>query len=591
MSDPVRYTVRMPRPHSHRFEVEAHFPAAGQSLVVTQPVWTPGSYLVREFSRHVQEVRAVGTDGQPLPLTRVDKRSFCVETGGGAVQLRYSVYANDLTVRTSHLDDSHGFFNGANLFLYDEARRSSPHHVHIDAPAGWRVFTALDAEGDEYVASDYDELVDSPFELGPHSPLTFDACGVPHQVVLWGEPEVDRARLTQDLRRIVETEAALFGSLPKDLKRYLFLVYATERGRGGLEHKASSALVSARSSFGTSRGLEEFYFLVAHEYFHLWHIKRIRPRALVPYDYGQENHTRLLWCFEGTTAYYDMLLTRRAGIMSASRYLTRLGETLTQLHGTPGRRVQPLEEASFQAWVKHYRPDENSVNSAISYYLKGEVVSWLLDLHIRRATDDRRSMDDVMRVLWSRYGETQDADGGVPEDAIERIASEVAGVDLRPFFDHALRSTDELDYGVLSHVGLEVRFRVRESPGDKGGTPARSKESRPKGWLGATARPSGTLSSVLEDSPAMAAGLYVDDEVVAVDGFKVDGGSLISRCEDTSPGQTVRLTLFRRDRLRTVDVCLGEKPADGAYLLKVEHPTAQQKAAWAAWSGVDWDAD
>lgn len=591
MTEPIRYTVRMTRPHSHRFEVTAHFPAADPSLVVTQPVWSPGSYLVREFSRHVQDVRAEDGEGRALPLTRIDKRSFRIETGGHAVQLSYSVYANELTVRTSHLDDSHGFFNGANLFLYDEARRSEPHHVRIEAPSGWRTFTALARHGEEWVAADYDELVDSPFEVGPHSPLTFEACGIPHEVVLWGDPAVDRERLLADMRRIVETEAALFGGLPGDLQRYVFLVYAPERGRGGLEHKASSALLSPRSSFTTPRGQEEFYYLVAHEYFHLWHIKRIRPRALLPYDYGQENQTRLLWCFEGTTAYYDMLLTRRAGIMPPSRYLMRLGETLTQLHATPGRRVQTLEEASFQAWVKHYRPDENSVNSAISYYLKGEVVSWLLDLTLRRATDNQRSLDDVMRLLWSRYGQGPGAKAGVPEDAIEAVVNEVAGVDLKAFFDRALRSTEELEYEVLSHVGLEVRFRVRESPGDKGGTPARSREAKPRGWLGANVRPSGTVSSVLEDSPAMAAGLYVDDEVIALDGFKVDGGSLISRCEETDPGQTVRLTLFRRDRLRTVDVRLGEKPADGAYLVKTENPTEAQKAAWAAWIGAPWDAD
>jgi predicted metalloprotease with PDZ domain len=403
--------------------------------------------------------------------------------------------------------------------------------------------------------------------------------------VVWGEPSPPAARLTADLSRICETEAKLFGELP--LRRYLFLTYLTDKGRGGLEHMASTALLYPRFGLATPKGWEDFMTLAAHEYFHLWNVKRIKPKALVPFDYSQEVYTSLLWAFEGVTSYYDNLIVRRAEIMSAARYLTRLGETLTLLQGTPGRRAQSLAEASWMSWIKHYRPDENSPNSAISYYLKGEVVGCLLDLEIRRATGDRQSLDDVMRLLWRRYGDGR----GVSEDGVEAVAAEVAGRSLAPFFDRAVRSTSDLDYEVFGHVGLEAKVRVRESAGDKGGTPPRTKngEAKPKGWLGILPKGGSTIGSVLEGSPAMEAGLYADDELVALDGFKVDCVALSTRCEEKRPGEQVRIAVFRRDRLLDVPVTLGTKPADAIYLARVEKPSDAQKSAYQAWLGASWD--
>ncbi|MFL5355216.1 M61 family metallopeptidase [Archangium sp.] len=585
MPEAVHYRVSMLRPHSHLFEVEATFPAGPDVLEAVLPVWTPGSYLVREFARQVQDLSASGPGGEPLPVQRMDKRGWRVRAQGRAVTLRYRVYANELTVRTSHLDGSHGYFNGATLFLYTEATRGLEHHVTVEAPEGWKSFTALERQGEAFVAKDYDELVDSPFEVGPHTPHTFTAAGVPHEVVVWGDAVPDAGRLCSDLQRICEAQARMYGGLP--MKRYVFLVYLTDKGRGGLEHKASTSLLFPRSGLQSPRGWEDFLTLAAHEYFHLWNIKRVKPRALVPFDYAQENYTSLLWAFEGGTSYYDNVFVLRSGLMGASRYLTRLGETLSTLHATPGRKAQTLAEASLVSWVKHYRPDEHSPNSAISYYLKGEVVAALLDLEIRRATSDARGLDDLMRLLWQRYGD----ESGVPEEGVEAAASEVAGKDLSAFFDRAVRSTEELDYSVLSHVGLEARFRPRESSSDKGGTPPpRVKgDSKPKAWLGVTTKGSATIATVLDGSPAQEAGLYVDDELVALDGWKVDAAGLLARTEDKSPGETVRLTVFRRDRLVEVLVALGQKPADAVWLARVDKPTDAQKAAYQAWLGSPWE--
>ncbi|HLL52802.1 MAG TPA: M61 family peptidase, partial [Myxococcaceae bacterium] len=329
----VRYRVGMTRRHAHLFDVEATFPAGAEVLSVSLPVWTPGSYLVREYARHLQDVTATTAEGRPLAVRRKDKRTFDIDAHGEAVTLRYRVYANELSVRTSHLDGSHAYINGATLFLSPERLRRAEHRVRFDAPEGWRTFVALerDRERAEFVAKDYDELVDSPFELGPHTALQFNAAGVEHQVVVWGEPSPDRERLTSDLRKIVETEARLFGGLPREMKRYVFFIYLTDKGRGGLEHAASTALLYPRFALGNGRGWEDFLSLAAHEYFHLWNVKRIVPKALVPFDYSQESYTTLLWAFEGGTSYYDNLMVRRAGLMAPQRYLTRFGETLTAL--------------------------------------------------------------------------------------------------------------------------------------------------------------------------------------------------------------------------------------------------------------------
>jgi len=583
MSEPVRYRVSMPRPHTHLFEVEARFP--GQDVLeAVLPVWTPGSYLVREYARHVQQLSAVDEAGATLPVERVDKRTWRVQAHGRPATLRYRVYANELTVRTSHLDGSHGYFNGASLFLYAEALRSVPHHLLVDAPSGWSVFTALNPEADGFLAPDYDTLVDSPVEIGPHTPIRFTAAGVPHEVVVWGGA-IDRAKLEADLRAICEAEAALWGGLP--FQRYLFLIYLLDKGRGGLEHGASTALVYARQQLTAPKGWEDFLTLASHEYFHAWNVKRLKPRAFVPFDYAGENYTRLLWAFEGITSYYDNLLVRRAGRMSGPRYLCRLGEAFSVFQATPGRMVQTLEEASLTAWVKYYRQDENTPNSAVSYYLKGELVALFLDLEIRRATGDARSIDDVMRLLWARYGDGR----GVPESAVEEAAAEVAGRELGSFFDRALRSTAELDTSVLAHVGLQLRTRIRESASDKGGTPPRLKpgEAKPRGWTGIVPR-GGSIGSVPEGSPAQAAGLYAEDEVVAIDGIRGDAGALVSRSDDRAPGETVRVTVFRRDVLVDVPVTLAQRPEDAVWLAPVDAPTEAQRAAFERWLGTALDS-
>ena len=577
----VRYRVVPFAPHEHLFQVEAFFPAREGPLDFWMPVWTPGSYLVREYARHVQDLTATSGDGSALRVERVDKATWRVHgTGSPEVQLRYRVYANDLTVRTNHLDGSHGFFNGAALFLTSDEHRAQPCLVDLVLPASWQPFCALPFEDGLFCARDYDELVDSPVEMGPDSSFGFVAAGKPHQVVGWGQGNHDPALVAGDLRTLCEVEARMFGGLP--CSRYLFIVLLTDKGRGGLEHAHSCTLLTPRTSFRPRKSYEDFLTLAAHEYFHLWNVKRIKPRALVPFDYRNESYTTLLWAMEGITSYYDTLILRRAGFVDGARYLCKLGEVITAVESAPGRRTLPLSEASRLAWIKHYRPDENTPNSAVSYYAKGEVVAALLDLEIRRRTVGARSLDDLMRLLFTRFGDG----AGVPEDGVEAAATEITGGDLAGFFDRTVRSAEELDYGVFGSAGLVLRRRARRSGADRGGTPA-DDDAGEKCWLGVDLKAGdrAVVSTTFSGSPATRAGLYPDDEIVALDGLRTNSSTLAERLEERIVGETVFLSVFRRERLLELELRLEARPATACWLEKIANPSPAQRSLYQAWLG------
>jgi len=585
----MRYRLSMPEPHSHLFHVEAVVDRPGEAVELVFPVWTPGSYLVREFARHVEGAAAEDGAGRLLPLERLDKHRFLLRTAGAERALfRCRVYANELTVRTCHLDGTHGFVNPAAVFPYARGREAEPHAVEVLPPPGWRVATALEGGPGELVARDYDELADSPIEIGTHRTLRFSALGKPHEIALWGRGSVDEARLADDARKIVEALGTLMGGLPYE--RYLFIVHLADRRRGGLEHAASTTLHVARGGFFPRKAYEETLGLLAHEFFHLWNVKRLRPAAFVPYDYGREQYTRLLWWFEGATSYYEQVALARAGIVEPRRWLELLGQALTSLERTPGAGKMSLEEASFLAWVKHYRQDENTPNSAVSYYLKGELVAFALDLALRRAG---RSLDDLLKALYARYAvdDGRGEGGGVPEDAIELAAADLLGPDAaRRFFDRFVRGTEPLDLD-LDVLGLRLRRRVASGFDDKGGTPPRPDDGRPDpGWLGVDLAPGPKLEvqSVHEGSPAHRAGLYAGDEIVAEDGFRIDRDALWDRLCERGAGGKLRLTVFRRDELALVPVALGQPREDALWLEPLPEASAAQRAAFEAWSAGRW---
>ena len=587
------YRLRIPEPHTHLLHVELEADGLAGPAELVMPSWTPGSYLMREFPRNVVRLDAADGAGRPLAVEKTDKNTWRVEApSDGRLVARYVVFADELSVRTSHVDASHAYVNGASVFVFVRGRETEPARLEIDAPAGWRATTALAAEGDNaFRAAGYDELVDSPIEIGTHALLEWEAEGKPHRYALWGRGNYDADRLVADTTRIIRAEKAMFGVLPYDA--YTFLVHLVPGGSGGLEHRASTSLLADRWSF---RGLpyEQFLGLVAHEFFHLWNGKRIRPAALGPFDYTRENYTRDLWVVEGLTTYYTDVFLRRAGLISAQRYLDKLGESITRVQGVPGRLVQPLADASFDAWIKFYRPDANTPNATISYYQKGAMVGLLLDLRIRAATGNRRSLDDVMRALWERFGAR---DAGYEEGAVEALASEVAGEDLSPLFNRWLRGAEELDYNAhLAAAGLAlVPFHeARPAPAQMRppGAPADPAMDRPRGEVrtGIQFKFEGgktVVGHVLVDTPAWRAGLNAGDELIALDGLRAGPESLAMRLYEKKPGERAVLTLFRRDELLNLEMEVETAPPARLAVRPVDDPTLEQRRMLEDWLRVD----
>jgi len=575
----ITYTISMPAPHTHLFHVTVEVDRLdGASVDLVLPSWTPGSYMIREYARHVQGfgARAAATDA-PLPWRKVAKDAWRVETGGAErIRASYQVYANDLTVRTSHLDGAHAYFNGASVFMFVPGREAEPLRLRVEAPPDWQVTTGLDPADrpNEFLAADYDELVDCPVECGTHRLLAFEVDGIPHRMAIWGRGNEDEARLIADTRRIVEAQRDFFGGLP--YRHYTFILHLLDGRGGGLEHRNSVTNQVDRWTFRPERNYERYLSLTSHELFHVWNAKRLRPAPLGPFDYRRENYTRLLWLVEGATSYYDNLLLTRAGLMAPERFLERLGEAIAQLQNQPGRLVQSLEQSSFDAWIKFYRPDENSANSGVSYYLKGGLVCFLLDMEIRARTGGRRSLDDLMRRLYVAY---PISGPGIPEEgallaAVEELTGDRQGL-FRDFFARYVSGVVELDYGrALAMVGLELRWERKG----------------PRAWLGCGLKRQGErtiIESVRSDGPACEAGVYAGDELLALDGWRVNDEQLTERLEERRPGDTVRLTLFRGDALIEARVTLAEAPPDRAVIAPVAAPSDSQRRTYRSWLGMD----
>ena len=577
-ADPIDYTLRFPAPHTHYVEVEASVPTGGASTInLMMPVWTPGSYLVREYARHVEAVTAHRMDGARLDVARTRKNRWRIQTSGEArLVVRYRVYGREMSVRTNWIESDFAMLNGAATFLTLADGWARPHRVAIDLAAGWATaITALPhAPGHTprtFVASDFDTLVDSPIVAGNPVVHEFTVRGTPHALVNVNDEGIwDGARAAADVERIVRTAEAMWGSLPYD--RYVFLNMITEAG-GGLEHASSTLLMTSRWATASRKSYVGWLGLVAHEYFHAWNVKRLRPVELGPFDYENEVYTTSLWVGEGITTYYGDLLVRRAGLTSDAEYLDALSGLVRQLQTTPGRLVQPLADASFDAWIKQYRPDENSSNTSISYYTKGAVIAFLLDARIREATAGARSLDDAMRLAYARYSGA----AGYTTRQFRATVEEVAGVDLATWFARALETTEELEYEpALAWLGL------RFTPADR---PAHERNER-RGWLGLETRADeGRLmvSQVGRDTPAYAAGVNVDDEILAIDGYRVSPSNLGERVERYSGGERAKVIVSRRGRLRTLSVTFGSEPASGWTLQPDPDATPDQAARRDAW--------
>ena len=569
----IVHRLAIPAPHTHVVEVEivlsGDLPA---ELVLFMPVWAPGSYLVREYARNVEGLAAEA----PARATKLRKNAWRIEAGGARVVVRYRVYANEFSVRTSHVDDTHAFLVGAGLFLGVEGRLDAPARVELQAPAGWRVATSLKAVDGGWHAPDFDTLIDSPIEAGTHREERFEVLGVPHRYSIWppdAVPERKLPQLVKDTTAILAKEASLFGgALPYDA--YELLLHISPRARGGLEHRASAALIATPASFVSRAGYLDLLSLVAHEVFHAWNVKRIRPAGLTPYRYQEECYTRLLWWFEGATSYFDWRVLALSGCCTVEEYLDHLAGELAYLDATPGRLAQALEETSFDAWIKLYRPDENSTNSTVSYYRKGEVVCAMLDLELRGRTDGKVTLDAVLAHLWREYGAKERP---VPEGGMQAIFERVAGVPLGDLFDAWIRSAADVEVaGPLARVGLAVERTPRaEAPPCSLGVRVRNDAGR------------GIVSVVTRGSAAAKAGIDAGDELLGIGGVRVEGANVEAALRGRAQGEEVDVLVARDGRIVTRRLTLDAARADVVKLVAKKDASAAQRAAMRAWLGAE----
>jgi predicted metalloprotease with PDZ domain len=549
-AQPIRYTVSFPAPQTHYLEVSAAVPTDGRPQVdLMMAVWTPGSYLVREYARNVEAVTATA-DGRSLTVSKTDKNRWRIATAGAAsVTVKYRVYAREMSVRTNWVDAGVALLNGAPTFMTLADLTPRPHEVIINPASGWkRSLTGLPAMsgGDHrYRAPDFDTLVDSPIVVGNPTVYEFEVDNKKHYLVNEGDAGVfDGARAAKDLETLVREHRRMWGSLPYDKYLFFNMMTLVTEGGGGLEHKNSQMLTTNRWATRTRRAYLGWLELVSHEFFHAWNVKRLRPVELGPFNYEDEVLTKSLWISEGVTDYYGELAVRRAGLSTEGEYLDALSDHIDELQTTPGRLVQSAEMASYDAWIKYYRPDENSINTSVSYYTKGSVLGWVLDAKIRKATGGTKTLDDVMRAAFAKFSGTR---GFTPDD-FRAVAEQVAATSLKGFWQEAVEGTKELDYSEALEV-FGLRFRPA-TPGSRV-------------WTGLSARNDAgrlVVTQVRRDSPAMAAGVNVDDEILAIDEFRVRADRWDNRLDQYKAGDTVMLLVARREQLTRLEMTFGTEP-------------------------------
>jgi predicted metalloprotease with PDZ domain len=585
---PIQYRIIPKAPEAHIFEVSCRInkpDPAGQR--VSLPNWIPGSYLIRDFAKHIIELTA-SSQGQLLPVTKINKNTWQCASTSHEITLVYTVYAYDLSVRGAHLDTTHGFFNATSVFLAVDGALDYPCEVEIIQPQGeayqnWRVATVLPEKTakrhgfGKYIAENYAHLIDTPVEIGEFDLLTFEACGVPHEIALTGKHRADLKRLTHDIKQVCEQHIRFFGGkAPFD--RYMFLLTALGEAHGGLEHRACSALQCSRRELPLSHEKQvsddycKLLGLFSHEYFHAWHVKRIKPAAFMPYDLNKECYTQLLWVFEGITSYYDDLALVRSKLITPQQYLQLLAQTMMRVSRTPGRLKQTVAQSSFDAWIKLYQPNENTPNAVISYYVKGSLIALALDLLIRKRTDNKKSLDDVMKMLWQQYGKTG---VGVSETGVEEVVAQITGESYQEFFETALHRCVDLEFKPLfDYMGVELQWAPALSSRENPNLPA-------LGVLLANNMGEAVLMHVNDGSAAQVAGLSAGDIIIAIDELKVMAFNLEDRISSYQAGDSITVHAFRRDELMHFQVVLQPAANQLCVLgLKDTADTATHRTQW-----------
>ena len=572
----IGFEVSFTEPQAHYAEVEMNISGINKDYVdVKMPVWAPGSYLIREFSKNVEGFKASAA-GKPVKFEKVRKNIWRIY-GAKANQLKinYRVYAFEVSVRTSFVDASHAFLSSTGIFMYPDGHLKSPSTVKIVPYQGWsKVSTGLEpVAGQEftYTAKDFDILFDSPIEVGNQDVFEFTASGVKHEVAMYGGGNYDKERLKVDMAKVVEQGTAIYGENPN--KHYTFIVHNYERGGGGLEHLNSTVLGASRNQYNNERGYNGFLDLVAHEYYHLWNVKRLRPVALGPFDYDNEVYTTNLWIAEGFTAYYENKLTLRAGFNDQNTFVNKLAGAVAAVENTPGSRVQSAAMASYDAWIKQYRPDENSSNSSISYYSKGEVIGLLMDLAIANATKGAKSLDDVMKAM---YLQCKTQGRGYTDAEFKAMVEKVSGISFTDFWNKYVTGTEPVDYATyFAYAGVTVKNENEGKSIPYLGVASRKVEGRM------------FITAVSRNSAAWTAGLNVNDELISINGVPVEAA--IERMPELTSkkvGDVVNIKVGRDGKLVDFAVTLKASPSIKLVAQIDENATPAQKAVLKRWTGI-----
>ncbi|TWR30673.1 M61 family metallopeptidase [Mucilaginibacter pallidiroseus] len=567
----ISYKVSFPDAQAHYADIEMTVSGLQQpSLEVKMPVWAPGSYLVREFAKNIESLSATANN-KAVTATKISKNTWKIATAGiGSVTVKYKVYAFELSVRTSFVDASHAFLSTTGIFLYPKGMINQPSTIKIIPYKDWdKVSTSLEKVGGDaftLTAPNYDILFDSPIEIGTQDIFGFEVNGVKYDVAMYGGGNYDKARLSADMAKIVEAETGVFGENPN--KHYTFIVHNRQRNGGGLEHLSSTVLGASRDQYGSERGYQGFLSLVAHEHFHLWNVKRLRPIALGPFDYDNENYTTNLWIAEGFTAYYQNLMLRHAGIVPEDGFLSAMVGDINTVENTPGTKVQPLAESSFDAWIKGYRPNENSVNTGISYYDKGAVIGMLLDLEIINSSAAKSSLDDVMKYMYNTYYKGKGR--GYTDAEFKAGFEKFAGKKLDAFYADYINGLAAIDYNkYLGYAGYKL---TDELAGTNEPT------------LGVNLGKAGskiTVMAVLRDGPAWKDGINVGDEIVAVDGTPVTDQAEIMK--NKKIGDKINITVNRDGKAYILPVTLLRNPRQKNKIESLSAPTEKQLAVRKKW--------
>jgi predicted metalloprotease with PDZ domain len=570
----INYYLSMPEPHTHYFEVTLVYENPKEDTVAFKmPVWAPGSYLVREFSRNVQNFNAVGKTGKALTVLKTNKNTWKVaRDGSDVITASYKVYANEVSVRTSVLNTSHGFVSGTSVFMYIEGQQNKPLKLNVKPYEAWsKVSTGLTPVAGEqfaFTAPGYDILADTPVEIGNHQVWQFTAAGVPHEIAMYGDGNHDKDRLLIDMAKIVEASTEVFGENPN--QRYVFIVHNLDNRGGGLEHLNSTAMQVDRWNYEPNSKYLGFLGLTAHEYFHLWLVKRLRPIELGPFNYEKENYTHLLWVMEGFTSYYDELLLYRSNFYQASEYLKKLAGSINSIENQPGNNVQPVAMASFDAWIKAYRPDENSINTTISYYTKGSVLAAMLDLQVIASTEGKKNLDDVLQYLYDKY--YKELSRGMTNDELLAAFETISGKDFEGFFQKYVFGTESIPYEkYFAFAGYHFKdqnegygqidpgFKFQESNGNF------------------------IIKEVLAGTPAYRDGLNANDEILAIDGYRASSRVLNKILQQKQPDEKITFLIARNGIVKEISVTLNLIEKVSYQILSMDNLSRKQKQVRNKW--------